>query len=142
MVRVLIADDDAVMRAALAELIASEGSFTLVGAARDADEAIALAESERPDVALRGRSGSSSLISARPSREISIDSTTMCFAEYVRLVALTLASSPSTGGEALINSRHSCRSIHTSNSSSLAHSLLRCRIVGWLMREAQGNPLR
>lgn len=51
-VRVLIADDDAVMRAALADLIASEDSFTLVGAARDADEAIALAESKRPDVAL------------------------------------------------------------------------------------------
>jgi EAL domain-containing protein (putative c-di-GMP-specific phosphodiesterase class I)/CheY-like chemotaxis protein len=51
-VRVLIADDDPAMRATLADLIASHGSFTLVGAARDADEAIALAESKRPDVAL------------------------------------------------------------------------------------------
>jgi DNA-binding NarL/FixJ family response regulator len=51
-IRVLIADDEAAMRASLADLVASDGSFEVVGTARDADEAIALAESRRPDVAL------------------------------------------------------------------------------------------
>lgn len=51
-IRVLIADDDAAVRDALADLIEFDGSFVLVGAARDAEEAIKLAEAERPDVAL------------------------------------------------------------------------------------------
>jgi EAL domain-containing protein (putative c-di-GMP-specific phosphodiesterase class I)/CheY-like chemotaxis protein len=51
-IRVLIADDEAVLRAALADLVGSDDSFELVGAARDADEAIALAEETKPDVAL------------------------------------------------------------------------------------------
>jgi EAL domain-containing protein (putative c-di-GMP-specific phosphodiesterase class I)/DNA-binding NarL/FixJ family response regulator len=51
-IRVLIADDEAVLRAALADLVRSDDSFELVGAARDADEAIALAEATKPDVAL------------------------------------------------------------------------------------------
>jgi len=49
---VLIADDEAVLRAALADLVRSDDSFELVGSARDADEAIALAEAMKPDVAL------------------------------------------------------------------------------------------
>lgn len=48
----LIADDEAVLRAALADLVRSDDSFELVGSARDADEAIALAEAMKPDVAL------------------------------------------------------------------------------------------
>ena len=51
-IRVLIADDEAVLRAALADLVHSDDSFELVGSARDADEAIALAEAMHPDVAL------------------------------------------------------------------------------------------
>jgi EAL domain-containing protein (putative c-di-GMP-specific phosphodiesterase class I)/CheY-like chemotaxis protein len=51
-IRVLIADDEAVLRTALADLVASDYDFELVGTARDADEAIALAEETRPDVAL------------------------------------------------------------------------------------------
>jgi len=51
-IRVLIADDEAVLRAALADLVQSDDSFELVGAARDADEAIAMAEATKPDVAL------------------------------------------------------------------------------------------
>lgn len=51
-IRVLIADDEAVLRDVLADVIASEADFELVGAAGDADQAIALAETERPDVAL------------------------------------------------------------------------------------------
>jgi len=51
-IRVLIADDEAVLRNALADLVASDYDFELVGVAGDADEAIALAEETRPDVAL------------------------------------------------------------------------------------------
>ncbi|HMC08658.1 MAG TPA: response regulator, partial [Actinomycetota bacterium] len=51
-IRVLIADDDAALLDSLADLIADDGTLTLVGAAKDADEAIALGRSEHPDVAL------------------------------------------------------------------------------------------
>lgn len=51
-IRVLIADDEAELRGALADLIASEDDLELVGAGGDADEAIELARSNRPDVAL------------------------------------------------------------------------------------------
>lgn len=51
-IRVLIADDETEVRAALAELIASEDDLELVGAAGDADEAIELAIAKTPDVAL------------------------------------------------------------------------------------------
>lgn len=51
-VKVLIADDDALIRSLLADLIEREGSLRLVGAGRDADEAISLARRHDPDVAL------------------------------------------------------------------------------------------
>jgi EAL domain-containing protein (putative c-di-GMP-specific phosphodiesterase class I)/CheY-like chemotaxis protein len=51
-IRVLVADDEAVLRTALADLVASDYDFELVGMAKDADEAIALAEETHPDVAL------------------------------------------------------------------------------------------
>ena len=51
-IRVLIADDDEAMRDALADVVREERRFEFVGAARDADEAIALAKEHRPDVAL------------------------------------------------------------------------------------------
>ena len=51
-IRVLIADDEAEVRAALAELISSDDDLELVGAAGDADEAIELAIAKSPDVAL------------------------------------------------------------------------------------------
>jgi EAL domain-containing protein (putative c-di-GMP-specific phosphodiesterase class I)/CheY-like chemotaxis protein len=51
-IRVLVADDEAGVCAALAQLIEDESSFVLVGVARDAQEAIDLAVRERPDVAL------------------------------------------------------------------------------------------
>ncbi len=51
-VRIVIADDEPVVRAALAQLIASEPAFDLVGIAEDTAAAIALAERLRPDVAL------------------------------------------------------------------------------------------
>jgi EAL domain-containing protein (putative c-di-GMP-specific phosphodiesterase class I)/DNA-binding NarL/FixJ family response regulator len=51
-IRVLIAEDEAAVRAALADLIGAEHELELVGAAQDADEAIALATEHRPDVAI------------------------------------------------------------------------------------------
>lgn len=51
-VRVLVADDDAVIRVALSELIEGRRGLVLVGAAVDAQSAIALAASCHPDVAL------------------------------------------------------------------------------------------
>jgi EAL domain-containing protein (putative c-di-GMP-specific phosphodiesterase class I)/CheY-like chemotaxis protein len=51
-IRVLIVDDEDAIREALADLIASEGSLEVVGTARDVDEAVQVARSTRPDVAL------------------------------------------------------------------------------------------
>lgn len=51
-VRVMIADDDLDIRDAMADLIASEPSFELVGTAANAREAIELAAATRPGVAV------------------------------------------------------------------------------------------
>lgn len=51
-VRVLIADDHEVVREGLGAFLAEEKDFTVVGYARDGEEAIAVAEQERPDVIL------------------------------------------------------------------------------------------
>jgi EAL domain-containing protein (putative c-di-GMP-specific phosphodiesterase class I)/DNA-binding NarL/FixJ family response regulator len=51
-ISVLIADDEPEVRAALAELIRSEESLDVVGAAADADQAAELARALLPDVAL------------------------------------------------------------------------------------------
>jgi DNA-binding NarL/FixJ family response regulator len=49
-VRVMICDDDAMIREALREVLDSEPDLTVVGAAADADEAIALAAELAPAV--------------------------------------------------------------------------------------------
>jgi EAL domain-containing protein (putative c-di-GMP-specific phosphodiesterase class I)/FixJ family two-component response regulator len=51
-IRVLVADDEPVVRAALEELVEAEETLELVGVAKDAQEAIDLAIREHPDVAL------------------------------------------------------------------------------------------
>jgi EAL domain-containing protein (putative c-di-GMP-specific phosphodiesterase class I)/AmiR/NasT family two-component response regulator len=51
-IRVMIAEDDAALRAVLTQLIGDEERLELVGAAKDADEALELAQRARPDVAL------------------------------------------------------------------------------------------
>jgi DNA-binding NarL/FixJ family response regulator len=51
-VRVLVADDDPVMRMLMAAVIGRDPELELAGEAADADEAIAAAERLRPDVAL------------------------------------------------------------------------------------------
>jgi EAL domain-containing protein (putative c-di-GMP-specific phosphodiesterase class I)/DNA-binding NarL/FixJ family response regulator len=52
LVRVLVAEDDPTMRSALCALVEADPALELVGAAGDADAAIAVAEVERPDVCI------------------------------------------------------------------------------------------
>jgi len=52
MIRVLVADDDPRIRELLSEVVSRDAGYLLVGAVGHADEAIALAAAERPDVAL------------------------------------------------------------------------------------------
>lgn len=52
MIRVLIADDHAVVREGLAQLLDTVADFTVVAAARDGEEAVALAAEHEPDVIL------------------------------------------------------------------------------------------
>jgi DNA-binding NarL/FixJ family response regulator len=49
-IRVLIADDQALVRAGLSALLAAEDDIEVVGVAADGDEAVALARSTAPDV--------------------------------------------------------------------------------------------
>ncbi len=51
-IRVLLADDEPGLRTALTELLSHEDRVELIGTAADAEEAIRIAESDRPDVAL------------------------------------------------------------------------------------------
>jgi DNA-binding NarL/FixJ family response regulator len=51
-VRVLIADDDPVMRMLMTAIVARDPELTLAGEAEDADAAVAAAERLAPDVAL------------------------------------------------------------------------------------------
>ncbi|MEV8536898.1 response regulator transcription factor [Streptomyces sp. NPDC051211] len=48
--RVLICDDNNMLRAALAEVVGAQPDLTLAGSAADADEAIRLATAQRPHV--------------------------------------------------------------------------------------------
>lgn len=52
MIRLLIADDHAVVRTGLAQLVATFDGVELVGAARNGEEAVALCAERRPDVVL------------------------------------------------------------------------------------------
>jgi len=52
MIRVMIADDEEAIRDALSSVLADDEQISIVGAGRDADQAIAIAARERPDVAL------------------------------------------------------------------------------------------
>lgn len=51
-IRVLVAEDEEAVREALGDLLSSDAGIRLVGLAKDADEAIEIACSETPDVAL------------------------------------------------------------------------------------------
>ncbi len=51
-IRVLIAEDEPAVRAALADLVGSDPGMDVIGTAGDADEAIGVAKEQHPDVAL------------------------------------------------------------------------------------------
>jgi DNA-binding NarL/FixJ family response regulator len=51
-IRVLVAEDEEALRAALADLVSSEPDMETVGTAAEADSAILLAEEQQPDVAI------------------------------------------------------------------------------------------
>jgi DNA-binding NarL/FixJ family response regulator len=51
-IRVLVADDHAIVRTGIRHVLESEPGFTVVGEAATGAEALALAESLRPDVAV------------------------------------------------------------------------------------------
>lgn len=51
-VRVLVADDDPMIRLALSEVLAAEADLQVVAIAEDAVQAVALAEAHGPDVAV------------------------------------------------------------------------------------------
>lgn len=51
-IRILIADDEPALRGAIADLLSHEDGLVIVGEAGDADQAIEMAVSRRPDVAL------------------------------------------------------------------------------------------
>ena len=52
MIRVMIADDEEGIRDALSSLLDDDEQISVVGTGRDADQAIAIAAREQPDVAL------------------------------------------------------------------------------------------
>ena len=51
-IRVLVADDEAAVRAAVVALIRAEPNLELVGEAANATDAVAIAAAEQPDVAV------------------------------------------------------------------------------------------
>jgi two-component system chemotaxis response regulator CheB len=73
-IRVLIVDDSAFMRTAIARLISSDARFTVVGQARDGTEAVQLARALEPDVitmdfnmpGMNGAQATRAILSQRP----------------------------------------------------------------------------
>ena len=82
-VRVLVADDDALMRDALTELINSRSEMELVGTAVDAETAIAMTVSSRPDVAvLDYRMPGGGVHAAREIIRLSPETAVLCLSAY------------------------------------------------------------
>ena len=81
--RVLVADDDAVIRDALTEVIRSRREMELVGAVVDAESAIALAVSSHPDVAvLDYRMPGGGVYAAREIIRLSPETAIVCLSAY------------------------------------------------------------
>jgi DNA-binding NarL/FixJ family response regulator/EAL domain-containing protein (putative c-di-GMP-specific phosphodiesterase class I) len=82
--RVLIADDDEAIRAAMRDLIEHEPELELAGAAQDADEAIELAMRLRPDVAVLDvrMPGGGGPRAAAEIRRLSPTTATLAFSAY------------------------------------------------------------
>ena len=80
MIRVVIADDHAVVRTGLTQLVQSAGDLELVGVAEDGEEAVALADEREADVVLmdlsmprmNGAEATRRLVERRPSCQVVI----------------------------------------------------------------------
>jgi DNA-binding NarL/FixJ family response regulator len=83
-VRVLVADDDADARKLVETYVSREPALELVGAAADADEAIALALEHKPDAALLdvGMPGGGGLRAVREIRELSPETSMVALSGY------------------------------------------------------------
>lgn len=85
MIRVVVADDDVAFREVLVDILRDDGRFELVGAAQDADSAIALCRDTRPDLAILDvRMPGGGPAAAEGIRDVSVGS--------VRTVALSAQS--------------------------------------------------
>jgi DNA-binding NarL/FixJ family response regulator len=79
-IRVLVADDNAVVRHGLAKLLKEEGDFLFIGEARNGREAVAMARSLVPDVVLmdismpvmNGLDATRQILAAKPSAKVII----------------------------------------------------------------------
>jgi EAL domain-containing protein (putative c-di-GMP-specific phosphodiesterase class I)/DNA-binding NarL/FixJ family response regulator len=83
-IRVLIAEDERVIRDALARMVDDEESLELVAVAADAEEAVALAGRERPDVALIdvNMPGGGGVRATREIRRLSPDTRVVALSAY------------------------------------------------------------
>ena len=78
MLRILLADDHAVVRLGLKSLLESEDGMIVVGMAKNGREAVRLAQAERPDVIVMdlmmpqmgGAEATAAILSARPATQI------------------------------------------------------------------------
>lgn len=78
MIRILLAEDHAVVRAGLEQLFATTGDISVVATAADGEQAVALAAEHEPDVVLMdlemprmdGREATSRIVAARPTARV------------------------------------------------------------------------
>lgn len=92
MIRVLIADDHAVVRGGLEQLVATTDDLDLVGLAADGAEAIALSDERRPDVVLMdlsmpgvdGVEATRAIVAARPETAVVVLTS---FSDKARILA-------------------------------------------------------
>ncbi len=82
--RVLVADDDELIRSALAELIMARDEMELVATAVDADSAIEMAARLRPDVVLLDyrMPGGGGVRAAEEIRRLSPETAILCLSAY------------------------------------------------------------
>lgn len=66
-IRVLVVDDDALVRSALAMVLGDVAGIRLVGEAADGDDVVATVDAHRPDVVLMDVRCRASTVSPRPS---------------------------------------------------------------------------
>lgn len=115
--RVVLADDDPSVRAAVADELGSDGRFTVVAEAASADDAVAHATSERPDLVLLDiRMPGGGVEAARRISRLGTPTT---------LAVLSGSLDPATVGTLL---RHGVRGIFLKGHTgpSLAEHLFRC----------------